>query len=68
MEWVLEQQAMDGNFSNKIFFTDEAHFTLDGYANKQNCNIWGLDNPQGIVERPSLQKKSLFDALFDPKV
>ena len=28
MEWVLEQQAVNGNFSNKIFFNAEAHFTL----------------------------------------
>ena len=41
VEWVLEQQAMDDNFSNTIFFTDEAHFTLGGYINKQNCRIWG---------------------------
>ena len=25
VEWVLEQLAMDGDFSNKIFFSDEAH-------------------------------------------
>ena len=36
VEWVLEQQ--DVNFSNK--FSDEAHFTLCGYVNKQNCRIW----------------------------
>ena len=34
VEWVIEQNAVDGNFSNKIFFSDEAHFTLDGYVNK----------------------------------
>ena len=28
VEWALERQAVDGNFSNKIFFSDEAHFTL----------------------------------------
>ena len=37
MEWVLEQQSVDGNFSNKIFFNDGVHFTLGGYVNKQNC-------------------------------
>ena len=52
VEWVLEQQAVDGNFSNKIFFSDEAHFTLGGYVNKQNCRIWGSENPQVIEERP----------------
>ena len=48
-EWVLEQQAVDGNFSNKIFFTDEAH--LGGYVNKQNYRIWGPENLEVIEER-----------------
>jgi hypothetical protein len=52
VEWVLEQQAVDGDFSNKIFFSDEAHFSLCGYVNKQNCRIWGSENPQVIEERP----------------
>ena len=59
MEWVLEYQAVDGNFSNKIFFSDEAHFALVGYVNKQNCRIWGSENPQIIEERPLHKKKSL---------
>ena len=35
VEWVLEQQTVDCNFSNKIFFTDESHFTLVGYVNNR---------------------------------
>lgn len=50
--WVLEKQAVDADFSNKIFFSDEAHFSLGGYVNKQNCRIWGSENPQLIVEKP----------------
>ena len=52
MEWLLEQQAVDYNISNKIFFSDEAHFTLRGYVNKQNRRIWCYENPQVIEERP----------------
>ena len=52
MEWVLEQQAVDGNFSNKIFFSDEAHFKLGEYVNKQYCRIWGFEDLQVIKERP----------------
>ena len=47
IEWVLEKQAMDGNFSNKIYFCSknlhrnkfvrEAHFKVGGYVNKKNC-------------------------------
>ena len=43
---------MDGNFSNEIFISDEAHFTLGGYLNKQNCQILGSENPQVTEERP----------------
>ncbi|GFV63575.1 uncharacterized protein TNCV_4883181 [Trichonephila clavipes] len=31
---------------------DEAHFWLNGYANKQNCRIWSEANPQVYVETP----------------
>ena len=39
-------------FSNKIFFSDQAHFPFGGYVNKRNCRIWGFENPQVIEERP----------------
>ncbi|GFV62433.1 putative transposable element [Trichonephila clavipes] len=32
--------------------SDEAHFYLNGYVNKQNCRIWSESNPQGYVETP----------------
>ena len=43
---------MDGNVSNKIFFSDQAYFTLGGYVNKQNIHIWGFENHQVIEEKP----------------
>ena len=52
VEWVLKQQVLDGNFSNKIFFSIEAHFTLGAYVNKQNCGIWSSEDPQVIEEGP----------------
>ncbi|GFT97902.1 hypothetical protein TNCV_2167991 [Trichonephila clavipes] len=32
--------------------SDEAHFWLNGYVNKQNCRIWCEANPQVYVETP----------------
>jgi hypothetical protein len=52
VNWVLENQNVDGNFSMKIIFSDEAHFQLDGYVNTQNCRIWGAENPRVIQEKP----------------
>ena len=45
----------------KIVFSDEAHFDLGGYVNKQNSCIWGTENPHAYT-----QKESLFAADFDP--
>ncbi|GFU87411.1 hypothetical protein TNCV_2716961 [Trichonephila clavipes] len=36
----------------RILFSDEAHFWLNGYVNKQNCRIWSEANPQVYVETP----------------
>ncbi|GFY10881.1 hypothetical protein TNCV_1124031 [Trichonephila clavipes] len=30
------------DFHKRILFSDEAHFWLNGYVNKQNCRIWEL--------------------------
>ena len=36
----------------KNIFSDEAHFDLGGYVNKQNCSIWGTENPHAYIEKP----------------
>ena len=35
----------------KIIFSDEAHFDLGGYISKQNCRIWGTENPYAYIEK-----------------
>lgn len=32
--------------TNKIWFSDEAHFWLSGYVNKQNYRFWAKENPR----------------------
>ena len=44
--------AIDDEFANKIFFSDEAHFWLDGFVNKQNCRIWCEEQPRAFVQKP----------------
>ena len=50
--WALEQLANDPLFYRKIVFSDEAHFWLNGYVNKQNCRIWAKEQPEVIQETP----------------
>lgn len=35
-----------------IMMSDEAHFHLDGYVNKQNCRYWAAENPRELHQRP----------------
>jgi len=35
-----------------IIFTDEAHFWLNGYVNRQNYRIWGTQRPEHVVAKP----------------
>ncbi|GFU52318.1 putative transposable element [Trichonephila clavipes] len=44
--------AVVPDFHKRILFSDEAHFWLNGYVNKQNCHIWSEANPQVYVETP----------------
>ena len=38
-------------FRKNLFMTDEANFHLNGIVNKQNCKVWGEENPHDSVER-----------------
>ncbi|GFW74516.1 uncharacterized protein TNCV_2414151 [Trichonephila clavipes] len=40
--------------------SDEAHFWLNGYVNKQNCRICSESNPQVYVETPLHPEKLIF--------
>ena len=44
-------------WKKKIIFSDGAHFDLDRYVNKQNCRIWGTENPHAYLERPTHPKR-----------
>ncbi|GFV33829.1 putative DD41D transposase [Trichonephila clavipes] len=53
------------NFHKQILFSDEAHFWLIGYVNKQNCRIWSEANPQVYVETSlHLEKLTVWCALW----
>ncbi|GFS90117.1 uncharacterized protein TNCV_507911 [Trichonephila clavipes] len=52
VEWAQNEIAVVRNFHKRILFSDEAHFWVNGYVNKQNCRIWSEANPQVYVETP----------------
>lgn len=35
-----------------LLMSDEAHFHLNGYVNRQNCRYYAAENPQRLHERP----------------
>ncbi|GFX21217.1 putative transposable element [Trichonephila clavipes] len=65
VEWAQNEIAVVPDFNKRILFSDEAHFCLNGYVNKQNCRIWSEANPQVYVETPlHLEKLTVWCALW----
>ncbi|GFW60185.1 hypothetical protein TNCV_1842681 [Trichonephila clavipes] len=52
VEWAQNEIAVVPDFHKRILFSDEAHFWLNGYVNKQNCRLWSEANSQVYVETP----------------
>ncbi|GFT40606.1 uncharacterized protein TNCV_3007821 [Trichonephila clavipes] len=48
VEWAPNEIAVVPDFHKRILFSDEAHFWLNGYVNKQNWRIWSEANPQKL--------------------
>ena len=40
------------DFLRLLWMSDEAHFHLSGYVNKQNCRYWCENNPHELHQRP----------------
>ena len=47
-------------FYREILFTDEGHFCLNGYVNKQNCRVWSETNSRQYRETRLHPLKSTF--------
>ncbi|GFV06719.1 putative DD41D transposase [Trichonephila clavipes] len=57
VEWAQNEIAVVPDFHKRILFSDEAHFWLNGYDNKQNGRIWSEAHPQEYVETPLYPEK-----------
>ena len=47
-KWALSRWRRP-SFRKCLLMTDEARFHIDGHVNKQNCRLWGLENPHATV-------------------
>ncbi|XP_050530953.1 uncharacterized protein LOC126899769 [Daktulosphaira vitifoliae] len=52
VNWAEQQLENDPDFHRKIIFSDEAHFWLNGFVNKQNMRYWSGSNPHVLHESP----------------
>ena len=55
-QYSIEQRAQIvklyfSNFIHNLIMSDEAHFQLSGFVNKQNCRIWATENPIVVQQR-----------------
>ena len=49
-EPAIDWQKMPILPKKKNIFSDEAHFDLGGYLNKQNYRVWDTENPHAYIE------------------
>ena len=54
---AIDLQKMPILAKKEILFSDEAHFDLGGYVNKQNCRIWGTESPYAYIEKSTHSKR-----------
>ncbi|GFU17495.1 hypothetical protein TNCV_2688621 [Trichonephila clavipes] len=52
VKWAHNEIAVVPDFHKRILFSDEAHFWLNGYVNKQNCCIWGYVKSLVYADKP----------------
>ena len=53
----LLKMVNDDGVINTLLMTDEAHFHLSSYVNKQNYCYWAPENPQELHQRPLHSKR-----------
>jgi len=59
----------DNEFLDKLWMSDEAHFHLTGYVNKQNYRYWADSNSKEVHERPlHSSKATLWCAVLSHRV
>ena len=57
-QWFSETIDNNEKFLNDVWFSDEAHFLLNGHVNSKNWVFWGSKNPHRVVGRPLHSKNA----------
>ena len=47
---AMQEKLEDDGFDDRLVFSDEATFHVNGKVNKHNTRIWGTENPHEILE------------------
>ena len=55
--WEILRHYFLRFWQKKIIFSDESHFDIGGYVNKQNCRVLGIENPHAYIEKPTHPKR-----------
>ena len=50
--WLKEKVRENPDFLQQVWFSDEAHFCLNGKVNRQNCRIWASEKPEDVYQLP----------------
>ena len=51
-KWFLEKCTNNPNFLSCVWWSDEAHFHLNGQVNRQNYRFWAERPPEEVLEAP----------------
>ena len=65
--WALAKLEENEEFYRKIISSDQAHFWLNGFVNKQNMRYWSATNPSVLLKTP-LHPQKVTGAVFMPEV
>ena len=47
----LEKHYEDPTYIDKVWWSDEAIFKMNGHINHNNCVYWSTDNPNIVMEK-----------------
>jgi len=54
---MLDLIGEDEHLANNIWMSDEAHFHVSGFVNKQNFRYWSQANPPALHKKPLHSQK-----------